>query len=629
MSGHGVVIADLETRLAAASVPPIDPVHRIDVLAELAFALRHSDVLRANVLAREAREQAIAHGYKLGQARAARTLAMTSRSGEEMPKLVQLAEESKRLFDEVGDQVGRAASRDFLSSIYEHIGALSRALELALDALTIARTLEDPIRQAFALSNVGGILARTGEIDAGIEHLKEALRIFETAHNLEGVMTICTRLCVVLKSAKRGEEARLYAQRCREIAPAVGNESAYASTLTVLAELEDEEGHSVEAEALYREALAALNTKAGRNLTGAGIQVALGRLLMRRGLLADAALELEDALQRVKGNSVSIAAETDAHEALAELSEKQGALAAAIVHLRSAKSLREEVFQRDTRNQVAQVETRAQMEAVKKDAEIHKLRFVELHKMQSKLVEAEKMALLGTLAAGAAHEMNTPLGVLSSNAQLASKAIERLSALVREGDVATQVTRVANVLESTRKSTDQAMQRLVAVGQSFLRFTQLDRAGLQTFDVREGLENTLALLRPSIREGIVVETRLEDVPRIDASPLALNQAFMTVLQNAVEAIDGAGVITVETRVVEAQVLVRIRDTGRGMSPEMAAHLFDMAWSEGGGRTKMRMGLCAAHYTVQNHGGAISVESTLGQGTAVSFVFPVDAPQSET
>jgi signal transduction histidine kinase len=387
-----------------------------------------------------------------------------------------------------------------------------------------------------------------------------------------------------------------------------------------MAEIEHVRGRPADAERLYRESLSALQTDTAKALMGSGIQVSLARLLIEQGAHAEAARELEDALGKIEGNSVSIVTEADVHDVFAVLREKQGDLASAIAHLRRAQSLREHILQRDARNKLARVEARNTVEAAKKDAEIHKLRFVELHRMQSKLVEAEKMAIVGTLAAGAAHELNTPLGVLSSNVQLSATATQRLLALVKgEGD---QAAKLAAVLESCRHSTEQAVKRIGEVAESFRRFTQLDQAELRRFDVRECLESALALLEPGVPKSIVLERRFTDVPQLEGWPRELNQAFLTVLQNAVQAIDGSGVVSVETSATPDHVVVRVRDDGRGMSQEKAAHLFDMAWSEEGARTKMRMGLCAAQATTRRHGGEIEVQSTLGAGTTVTFLLPV-------
>jgi signal transduction histidine kinase len=598
-------------------------VARIDALTDLAWELHSSDASRSNALATEARELSIEHEYKLGQARAARTMALTIRDAEGLREMLSLAEEAKRLFDEVNDGPGRAASRDFLASIYEFTGDLAGGLELALDALSIARELGDPIRQGYALSSVGGILAASGEVDAAVEHLKEALQLFEDVKDPSGTGTILSRLSKVLKDVGRSEEALTYAEMCRDAAIVSQNEFARWAALNVMAELEDEQGHSEEAERLYRDALDGWSDTMGRNIIGSGTQVALGRLLIRKGALSDAEFELNDALARIEDDSVSIVNEAAAHEALAELCERQGELSRTIEHLRKAQQLRERIAQKDARNNLAQIETRAAMEAAKKDAVIQKLRFVELHDMQSKLVEAEKMALLGKLAAGTAHELNTPLGVLRSNNKVSATATERLVSLLRDEEVAgVRAAKLASVLDSCRETSNEALERIGAIAQNFGRFTQLDQAARCAFDVRDGLDSALSLLGPTLSDEIKLERRFEDVPAIEAWPSELNLAFLTVLQNAAQAIEGAGVVAAETSATKDHVLVRVVDTGRGMSEEQAAHLFDVAWSEDGTRTKMRLGLSAAYTTMQKHGGTIDVQSVLGEGTSVTFRFPI-------
>lgn len=614
-------IAELEARLAAASVAPIDAVARIDALNALSWALRFGDASRAHALASEARELARTQHYALGQARAARTMAMTL-DDSELPRVIfQLAEEAKQLFDDAGDPAGRAGARDFLASLREHTGDLAGGLELALDALSIARELGDPIRQGYALSSVGGILAASGETDTAVARLEEALALFRGADDLAGVGTICSRLAKVLRSAGRHDEALGYADECRVIAKLTDDEYLDWTAFTVQAEIAEEEGRLQQAEELYRTALDRLPEHIGRNVLGAQTQVALGRLLTRSGALDAAEGELKDALRRIEGDSVSAVTEAGVCEALAELYERRGELSATIDQLRRAQALREHVARREARNKLAQVEVRAAMEAARRDAEIQKLRFVELRSMQAKLVEAEKMALLGKLAAGTAHELNTPLGVLRSNAQLSATATDRLlSRFSRDGDGDAQVVKLRAMIASCRNSSDVAIERVAAIARSFTRFTQLDQAERRTFDLAEGVDSAIALLEPTIPDAISVERNYAPVLPIDGWPRELNHALLTVLQNAVQAIEGAGVVSVETSATQDQVLLRIRDSGRGMSAEQAAHLFDVTFSEEG-RTRMRLGLSAAYTTMQKHGGTIDVDSTLGEGTTVTFRFP--------
>jgi len=377
-------ISKLEARLASASTSSGGAVERIDALNQVAWALRLLDAVRSNGLAREARELALKHGYKVGQARAARTMAMTGLDSESLANMFRLAEEAKHLFDEVNDASGRAASRDFLASLHEYIGDLAGGLELALDALSIASELGDPIRRGYALSSIGGILATSGEVDAAVERLQEALQLFEGARDNAGIGTICWRLAKVLKDADRIDEALGYAERCRESAERTQEEATRSNALALMAELEETRGDFAEAERLYRAALDTLTTtRTQDNMVGVDTQIALSRVLLKRSALTEAEVELSDALERIEGDPVMIVVEAEARDALAELCERQGKLSTSIEHLRKVQALREHVSRQDARNKLAQVEVRSAMEAAKKDAEIQKLRFVELYGQRS------------------------------------------------------------------------------------------------------------------------------------------------------------------------------------------------------------------------------------------------------
>jgi signal transduction histidine kinase len=606
-----------------------DPITHIDTLVELSWLQRVDDMERAHELARQARTLAIEHDYPLAQARAARTMAMTIGDINTLRSVFDLAQEAKELFDQVGDRAGMAGSRDFLSSIHEHIGDLAIALEYAMEALQIARQLENPVRVGYALSSVGGVLAASGDADAGIARLEEALAIFEEADDAQGVGTIRMRLAKVMFEAGRVEDARRYAELSLKGARDQQNDFVYVAALKVLADLEQQAGNLDAAEAHHRQALECrFMTQTSLAIAASSNQVALGRLLFERGALDEAEDVLKDALSRIAGDTVSIVNEAATHEALAELYQATGNLPAALEHLRNAKEQKVRIAQQETRNKLAQVEARAAVEAARKDAEIHKLRFVELHAMQSKVVESEKMALLGRLAAGMAHELNTPLGVLKNNSELITRAVNRLIALL-SGELPKKGEKLVALLESCSESNVQALSRLSEIGESFERFTHLDHAEKGAFDVRHGLQSALLLLEPTLPEGISFERHFNPVPLIDAWPRELNHAFMTVLQNAIQAIEnGAGVVSAETNVHHAasdaerdEILVVIRDTGRGMSDEQVAHLFDVAWSKQGSRTSMRLGLSAAYATMQRHNGKITVESELGKGTVVTFRFP--------
>lgn len=619
-------LPELEARLeAAAAHAEARPRALVDALNDLAWALRGKDVPRAHELARQARGRAQELGHLHGQARAARTMAMTVGRPEHFGALFELAEEAHGLFAQTEDTLGLAGALDFLASIHEHTGNLAKALPLALEALSLARAHGDPVRQGYALSSVGGILTASGEYEEAIRHLEEAFALFERAENPQGLCTIASRLAVAAKDAGRPDDARRYAQLVLDHEDPDNDGFFEASAIAVLAELEARAGDHTRAADRLREALARLRSEPSRNVVGSEIQVNLARQLAAGGDPEAAERELRDALDRIEGNGISIVTEAAAHEALADLCEQRGDLAQTVHHLRREQALRDELAQRNARNRVAQVEARAAMDAAKKDAEIHKLRFVELHGMQAKLLEAEKMAVLGKLAAGTAHELNTPLGVLRSNAGLVNRAVEQLAELV--DDDAPKANRLLRAIRTCRETSEEALARIGEIAKSYQRFTRLDEGEEREFDVNEGLESALALLVPTLPDGVRVERRFAPVAALRGWPRELNHAFMTVLDNAAQAISGEGRILVESLEVGDEVHVHVTDTGRGMSPETVAHLFDVGWAADGPRAKMRLGLSAAYATARRHGGTIEVKSTLGEGTTVTFRLPLAVSRS--
>ncbi len=614
--------SELEARLAAVPSGPEHARARIDAQLDLAWALRLGEVERAGELAREARDAARSLGYKPGQARAARVLGMTISSVHTMRDAFALGEEARQLFDEVGDRAGSAGARDFLATLYEFIGDYSTGMDSAVNALGIAREIEDPVRQGFALSNVGGILAARGDVPAAFARFEEALALFESVEHGQGIARICWRLSRLCRESGELERALAFARRVGEISERSGSFYDRSAALSALAELELEKGARGEAERLFRAALDAFPHPETRAVIGMSAVVSLARLLSDRGAFEEAEQLLGDLLDKLEALGVTPAQHANIHEVLADVSEGRGNLVKATRHLREAIRLKERAARNEARDKLAKVELRAEMQAAQQQAELHRLRFVELAQMQSKLVEAEKLAQLGTLAAGTAHELNTPLGVLRSNLALYQRALELFGEFAAAAaELPPRLRKLAEALPRCHGTSVEALDRIATVAEGFKRFTQLDSSERRRFDVVEGLESTLSLLLPNVPPGVRVERGLRPVPPIDGWPAALNQAFFTVLLNAVQAIDGSGNVWVETRSEPQVVVVRVRDTGRGMSEAERARLFDVGWSAEGNRTKMRLGLSAVRATVERHRGDVEVASAPGSGTTVTFRFP--------
>lgn len=611
-------IAQLEARYADTAGGD-DLRARVDAMNALAWALRRDDVPRANGLARDARDLAREQGYTLGQARACRAMGMTMSEPEQVSMVFEVAREALSLFEQAGDRIGTAGASDFLASLHEHIGDIQGGMEYALSALRIAEEAGDPVRKAYALSSVGGLLAASHEVDAAVGRLEEALALFEAADERVGIETIHSRLCRVLQQAGRSDEALAMAEKGLGFGRAAANDFLVSSAYKVMADVAAERGDGVAAEDFYRQSLGAFDSGFDRNNFGIESAVALARLLLSRGALDAAEAELVQLLSPDLDPMISVVGMTSLHEALAEVYEQKRDHEAALRHLREAKHLREGMLERNRRSELAQVEMRAALDAAKRDADNERLRFAELRAVQAELVEAEKMALLGKLAAGMAHELNTPLGVLTSNLHTVQAAIDKLlDAADDPAALRALAPRVTRAFSQCAQTSTEAIERLGTIGQSFSRFSHLDQAERRRFDVREGLDSALMLLAPTTPKGIEIRRDYASVPEIPAWPRELNLAFLTVIQNAIQAIDGAGAITLCVRPAPPWIEVVVSDTGRGMTAEQRAGLFDVGFGDAGDRKRMRVGLPAAAATLRKHGGTITVASALGRGTAVTF-----------
>lgn len=249
----------------------------------------------------------------------------------------------------------------------------------------------------------------------------------------------------------------------------------------------------------------------------------------------------------------------------------------------------------------------------------------------AELVNAAKMATLGTLVAGIAHELNTPLGALNSNHDVLDRALARLSTILEDERVdeteLDQVRRIVRAVGEVTRVNTLAVHRMIEIVESLRSFGRLDRAELDTLDVHEGIESALALLRHRMGDGIRAVRDFGALPPLECRPAQLNQVFMNLLLNAVQAIDGQGTITVRTRATDAELVVEIADTGVGIAPENLERIFEPGFTTKGRRVGMGLGLPICRQVVENHHGRIEVRSSKGGGTTAVVALPLRPPSA--
>jgi signal transduction histidine kinase len=250
----------------------------------------------------------------------------------------------------------------------------------------------------------------------------------------------------------------------------------------------------------------------------------------------------------------------------------------------------------------------------------------ELQETQLQLIQSEKMAALGQLVAGVAHELNTPMGAIHSNNQSAKKALERLIADLDGGDAGNGLSEHAAMLArllDMNVVNDAASRRIIEIVTNLRRFARLDESEWKAADLRAGIDETLALVEHQTRGRIEVVRAYGEIPLVSCYPGQLNQVFMNLIVNAIQAIEGEGRIEVECSREGESVSVRVRDNGHGIPEEALPRIFDPGFTTKGVGVGTGLGLSIAYRIVSNHGGTLRVRSEVRKGSEFTVEIPID------
>jgi signal transduction histidine kinase len=251
----------------------------------------------------------------------------------------------------------------------------------------------------------------------------------------------------------------------------------------------------------------------------------------------------------------------------------------------------------------------------------------DLRETQAQLVRSSTMASLGTLAAGIAHELNTPMGAIHSNADVERRAVRIIRGILRDASVADKLgpqprlERTLRIFDDINQMTLEAAERVTKIVQSLKNFARLDQPELEYVDLHEGMESILTLMEHLIKDRIQVIKHYGELPKVKCYASQINQVFANVLTNAVEAIDGAGSITITTTQEESDVVIQVADTGRGIRPEHLERIFDPGFTTKGVGVGTGLGLSITYRIIENHQGLIHVESEPGRGTTFILRLP--------
>ena len=264
------------------------------------------------------------------------------------------------------------------------------------------------------------------------------------------------------------------------------------------------------------------------------------------------------------------------------------------------------------------------LQAMKRALEFRRLQ-LSYRESQSRLIRSERLATLGSMLAGLAHEIRTPLGAISGNNDVlemaAEKVRERFQGLVAEHpNLRSECESISEVLEDTARTNRMASERLLAIVRGARNLARTDTAREAT-DIHEGIESSLILLAHELKGRIEVVREFGALPTCECCPGEINQVLLNLLLNAAQAIEDRGTIRIRTWTENDAIRVSISDDGVGIPEDIRERVFEEGFTTKSSGLGSGLGLSISKSIVQNHGGRIEVESSSGSGTTFTITLP--------
>ncbi|MEN6585538.1 MAG: bacteriohemerythrin [Sulfuricella sp.] len=269
-----------------------------------------------------------------------------------------------------------------------------------------------------------------------------------------------------------------------------------------------------------------------------------------------------------------------------------------------------------------------------------------LENAHTQLLQSEKMASIGQLAAGVAHEINNPVGFVNSNLGTLEKYMADLFTMIAAyeqaekkvgGQLCPEVAQVKKTVDLSYlkedipnlvKESREGLTRVKQIIQDLKDFSHVDESTWQLADVEKGMDSTLNVVTNEIKYKAEVVKEYGGLPEVECMPSQINQVFMNLLVNAAQAIEEQGVITIRSGRSGDEVWMEVADTGKGIAPELINRIFDPFFTTKPVGKGTGLGLSLSYGIVQKHGGRIEVKSEVGKGTAMRVWLPLRQSEGE-
>ncbi len=268
----------------------------------------------------------------------------------------------------------------------------------------------------------------------------------------------------------------------------------------------------------------------------------------------------------------------------------------------------------------------------------------ERKKLESQLVQNAKMASLGELVAGIAHEINNPLGFIYANLANLNKFFKKIIGMIDSYDQVDFPEEAKGILKKKKEEINYSYlqkrigemidrsrtgaERMKQIILDMKTFSRLDASKVEDADINSSIDTTLNILVHEHKNRIDIIKEYGDLPRVKCNIAKLNQVFMNLLGNACQAIKEKGEIGIKTFIEGEMCVMEFSDSGGGMPEDVMSQIFDPFYTTKPPGKGTGLGLSISHGIIEQHKGEISVKSKVGEGTTFTIKIPIEGKDSD-
>jgi signal transduction histidine kinase/Tfp pilus assembly protein PilF len=561
--------------------------------------------------------------------------ALIYKSQNENKTALEYLEKSLQISEEIGDKMGISSALSNLGTIYHDQGDMAKALDYTIRSLEIRKTINDKQGLAYSLHNMGSIYFDLKQFDKARSYTESSYKVskeLKFPKNIEGAATLLHKIYSVQGNYKKAydflNEAiemqdSLSSKETKEEADKLHWKYQYDKKA-----LADSLQHTKIIEVKNLELQKKQEVSKKQQIIILSLAVVFVLLIILAALIYRSF--------QIKLNSSRI------------ISEKNEMLRQALEEI---KATSDELYEKNKILEESQAEIQKQRNelvdlnnALQKTNKDVQFQNEELIRTQKQLVLSEKMASIGVLTAGIAHEINNPVNFVYAGVNSALRDILDISQVLKLiRDVEKESPNPAEFLNkilSAKKEFDfddayaalmqtlgdmkLGAQRIAEIVQGLRDFSRTDKDEFGVADINKVIEIVLTLMKNKYKNRVdIIRNFDEGMPEIMCKPGKVNQVFMNLVSNAIDAIGDTGTITITTGVVGNDCKISIKDTGKGMRQEILSKIFDPFYTTKEVGEGTGLGLSISYGIVQEHKGCIEVYTKEGEGSEFVVYLPIN------